>query len=327
MKELDHDLSLLLIIFCLHKHVKLPLRYIASEASPTEAPTPPVVAPVAAVPAPVAAEHDPKVAQPTPVKAMPSQEKAKASPVGATRKVIIKPAAKAAKVVAPKVASEPASSSALVPKEPSYPPPKRLRMQELTIREAESLAATPAENLVEEHTLVLTLKEGTGINDDHLNLLLGIEGFYHMIGRGNGKPIWKGEEAGTALAKFSPLNLAYIWYCDTWNRWIISPEAMEEDWNAQVVFAMMGPTMKEIYSPWDSYTPNDCIRIQTIYEWTMMKIQTLEDENCALKEQRVDSVMDEAVPEKEDKEDDKYIFLSSGEKLMRPPPPPGSKSA
>ena len=55
----------------------------------------------------------------------------------------------------------------------------------------------------------------------------------------------------------------------------------------------------------------------------MSKIQALEDENCALKQQKNDSVMDEAMP---DKEDDKYIYLSSGEKLMRPPPP-GSKSS
>ena len=196
-------------------------------------------------------------------------------------------------------------------------------MQELTIKEADGLAATPAENFIEEHTLVLTLKESAGIDDDHLGLLMGIEGLYHMIGRSNRNPIWKGEESGTALARFSPLNLAYIWFCDTWNHWIISSTPMEEDWNQQVVFAMMDPSMKEIYSPWDSYTPNDCIKIQTMYEWTMLKIQALEDENCALKQQKVDSVMDEAVPEKEE---DKYIYLSSGDKLMRPPPP-GSKSS
>ena len=106
-------------------------------------------------------------------------------------------------------------------------------MQELTIKEAEGLAATPAENFIEEHTLVLTLKESTGIDDDHLGLLMGIEGVYHVIGRSNTKPIWKGEEAGTALARFSPLNLAYIWFCDTWNHWIISSTPMEEDWNQQ----------------------------------------------------------------------------------------------
>ena len=109
---------------------------------------------------------------------------------------------------------------------------------------------------------------------------------------------------------------------------------MEEDWDKQVVFAMMDPSMTKIYSPWDSYTPTDCLKIMTMYEWTMTKIQLLEDENLALKTSvpRDDSAMDAGpvadttVPEEND-ESNKYIILSDGQKLMRPAAPPATKSS
>ena len=100
-----------------------------------------------------------------------------------------------------------AISANLVPKEPSFPPPKRLRMQELTIREAETIAATLSENFLDEHTLVLSLKEN--MDDTMMQTILeNVQGFYHLIGRGNGKPIWKSEEGGTALGRFSLVSVA-----------------------------------------------------------------------------------------------------------------------
>ena len=54
-----------------------------------------------------------------------------------------------------------------------------------------------------------------------LAILQNVQGFYHLIGQGNGKPTWKSEEGGTALGRFSPLSVAYTWYCDTWDHWII----------------------------------------------------------------------------------------------------------
>ena len=113
----------------------------------------------------MSSEASAKASTPEAVEAEP----AKSSPVGVTKKVIIKPAsvAKVGKIplVVPRFeASAQSSGSARIPKEPAYPPPKRLRMSELTIREAEQTAATPPESLIDEYSLAFHVQDPDSSN-------------------------------------------------------------------------------------------------------------------------------------------------------------------
>ena len=286
----------------------------------------------------MSSEASAKASTPEAVEAEP----AKSSPVGVTKKVIMKPAsvAKVGKtpLVVPRFeasAQSSGSATSRIPKEPAYPPPKRLRMSEITIREAEQTAATPPESLIDEYSLAFHVQDPDSSNPQDA-MLMAITGVFHLIGRANGKPIWKAEEQGTMNARFSPKDVAYIWWCETFAHWFITSIPCEEDWdsNAQIVYAMCEPDFRKVYSPWNDYVPNPKATITTLYDFTMSRMAQLQEYNhrLVIKDLQshtlppvASSAPEVAAPGPTD--NDRYITLSTGEKLLKPPPAPGSKSA
>ena len=109
---------------------------------------------------------------------------------------------------------------------------------------------------------------------------------------------------------------------------------LPRDSNAQIVYAMCEPDFRKVYSPWNDYVPNPKATITTLYDFTMSRMAQLQEYNHRLVIKELQShtlppvaasAPEVAAPGPTD--DDRYITLSTGEKLLKPPPAPGSKSA
>lgn len=232
----------------------------------------------------------------------------------------------------------------LRPKEPLGPPPKKQKTMELSIHEALTKAAVPDDDIVKHYSIVFTVDEEALADDPQKEFLSRVAGVYHQIGLGNQKPIWKGEEAGTAISRNAPREIAYLWWCESYGHFTLTSEPMNEEWNDQLIFGMLDETLKVLYSPWNSDHACRIAKFESLYDWTMGRILKLEDTIHDMEVTKVDDTVPAETPAVAPAVGDggvasgsggvgggdggaQCITLSSGEVLPRPPPPPGAKGA
>ena len=245
------------------------------------------------------------------------------------------PAAPAAFPAAPP-AAPPAAAAAdgsAAPPEPEGEPPKKMAkvsdggpqdssfmLFKQNLETKLSLPSVcPSGNLAGHGTLVLTAV-------DSKEPPFGLEkylGVYHYVTKHQGRSCWKAQEAG-GLEDHSPLETAFIWWCDKHDMFILSEKVLitpdgtgsHEEWDACHVIAAFSQDLQVCWFPWYAKEQHPGVKIMTWFHFSQERLIDLKSQLLQLESAQSASAH---VPAEPVTEPEPAPMASS---VLPPPPPP-----